>query len=190
MLQYSVNLFCDGELDPGLAGKRQKGAASSDAFSDHLHAFQNLGEGASLAKLYADIAVAALRPGAGQDEIAQARKAAERLLARTKGYGQARHFGEAARDQRRQRIGTEPDALANSRRDGDNVFHCASELDAEHVVVGIQAKIGRGEFFLEFGPQIVITPNGGREERERVITRCNYNGSRLTARHLGGEGRT
>ena len=55
------------------------------------------------------------------------------------------------------RVGTEAQPLAGARRDGDHIFHRAGEFDAEHVVVGVQAKIRRGEFLLKFSGEGDVT---------------------------------
>ena len=96
--------------------------------------------GLPLAERHADAAVARERAGAGQDEIAHAGQAGERLEPSAEGDGELRHLVETARDQRRGRVRAEAEAFEDAGGDGDDVLQRAGQLDAGDVVRVVEAE--------------------------------------------------
>jgi len=47
-------------------------------------------------------------------------------------------------------VGAEAETLTSACRQGDHIFHGASQLYAEYVVAGVEPKARGSEFFLEF----------------------------------------
>ena len=82
-------------------------------------------------QLQADAPVPAQVAGAGQHEIAEAAQTRERFAPRAGGARQARHLGQAARDQRRQRVVSEPQALHDTGGNRDDVLHRPANLHAD-----------------------------------------------------------
>ena len=89
----------------------------------------------------ADVAVAAEPSRARQHEVAEAAQAGGRLPAASGGAGQPRDFGQAARDQRRQRVVSQPESFDHAGGDRDDVLHRAADLDADDVPRPVQAEV-------------------------------------------------
>ena len=104
---------------------------------------QRFVERRALPDLDADRAVAAQRTGAREHEIAESGEPGERRRLRAQRDAEPRHLGQPARDQRRARVEAEPETLGDSRRDGHDVLERAAELDADDVVVRVDAKVRR-----------------------------------------------
>ena len=95
---------------------------------------------APLPDLDADRAIATQRARAREHEIADAGESGERRRARAKRDAEPRHLVQSARDERRARVVAQPNAFDDSGRDGHDVLERAAELDADHVVVRVDAE--------------------------------------------------
>ena len=77
--------------------------------------------------------IARLRAGAGQDQVAQARKSRQGFAARAAGAAEPQQFGEAARGQGRLRRGAQFAADHDAGGDRQHVFGGAADLDAANI---------------------------------------------------------
>ena len=111
-----------------------------DAFRDGLLAAQRLLERRALADLDAERAVAAQRAGAREHEIAHAGESGEGGRARAERDAEPRHLVQPARDERGARVVAESNAFDDAGGDGHDVLERAAQLDADHVVVGVDAE--------------------------------------------------
>ena len=59
---------------------------------------------------------------------------------RTERDAQARHFGEAAGDERGARVETELQAVGDPGRDREHVLHRAADFDADRIARGVDAQ--------------------------------------------------
>ena len=100
---------------------------------------------APLADLEPERAIAAERARARQHEIAEPGESGERRWLRAERDAEPRHLGQPARDERRARVEAEPEAFDDSGRDGHHVLERAAKLDADDVVVRVDAKVRRAE---------------------------------------------
>ena len=116
------------------------GARADVAFDDLADRAQRFARRRAGGEREAEAAVARLVVGAGQHEVAHAGEAHERLLAAAEREPQARHLGEAARDQRDARVRAEAEAVADAGADRVDVLRRAADLDADDVVRGVGAK--------------------------------------------------
>ena len=79
-------------------------------------------------KLDADVAIAAERPRARQDEIAEPAETGERFAAAAHRARQPRDLHQAARDERRERVVPETKRLHHARSDRDDVLQRTRRL--------------------------------------------------------------
>ena len=114
-------------------------------------------------------AVAAVTRGAGGDEVADAGQAREGGEVGAEAHAEARHLGEAARHERRARVVAEAQAVGDADRDGDGVLGGAAELDADHVVVGVDAQRVAGDDALQASREALI--GRGDDGRRRHVVR-------------------
>ncbi len=150
VVEDGVHLFGDGHLDAVAGGEAERGGGAADAFGYlAVETGENFGELAAAAEFDADGAVAGERAGAGEDEVADAGETGEGLAAATAGDGEARHLGDAAGDEGGGGVVAEVEAVDDAGGEGDDVFERAAEFDAGDVVVGVDAKGGRGEVALD-----------------------------------------
>ena len=86
--------------------------------------------------------VARLRARAGEDEVAQAGQAGQRLGLRPEGAAETHQLGEAARRERRRGARAEPASGHDSRRDRQHVLGGAADLDPAHIgrMIGAEAR--------------------------------------------------
>ena len=63
-------------------------------------------------------------------------------------HRQPREFGQAARDERGQRVMAEAEAFDHARRNRDDVLQRAADLDADHVAAAVEAQRRRSELRL------------------------------------------
>src|SRR2546426_11926107 len=121
-----------------------------DAFSHHaVHAGDDLRELAAAAKFHADAAVAGKPTSASEDEIPQASEPGHGFLPTAAGHDQTRDLSQAARDERSDGIVAEPEPVAHTGRDGNNVLERASQCPASDIVVGVNPETGITEFELD-----------------------------------------
>src|SRR5258708_34603575 len=76
-----------------------------------------------------DTAVARQITGAGQDEVARSRKAHEGFGPPAERQPERRELGEPARDKRRPRVQSEPEAVADPGGGRHHVFDSSADLD-------------------------------------------------------------
>ena len=102
---------------------------------------EDLVERSAPAELEADVTVAAERRRctSGPDRQGRSSPRASRA-ARPSRRRQPRDLGEAARDERRQRVVAELHGLGDARGDGDDVLQRRANLDADDVVRSVEAK--------------------------------------------------
>ncbi len=158
------------------APQSQKRGGGSHAFGDHGHALQDFIQRAAFPKFKSDIAIAAERAGAGEDQIAETGESPKCFRLGSKFDGKTGHLGESPSDERRKCICAEAESLASARRDGHNIFHGAGKFHSKHILIGVKAESWACEFFLE-------------ESGERAILRCENNGGGLPPSRFQGKGR-
>ena len=107
--------------------------------------------------------------GAGGDEIAQAREARVGAGIGAERRAEARHLGQAARDQRRARVVAVAEPVADARGDRDHVLGRAAELHAAHVRRRVDAEAGRRERALQRRRD--LRRPGSRDARRRLSGR-------------------
>ena len=83
------------------------------------------------------------------EQLADAGEAGKGLAAASAGYSETGHFGDAARDEGGGGVVAEVEAVGDAGGEGDDVLHGAAEFYAGDVVVGVDAKGGRGEVALD-----------------------------------------
>ena len=88
----------------------------------------------------ADAAVARQIAGAGQDQVAHAGESHESFSARTERDAQSSHFGKTTRDQRRTRIETQTEAVADACCNGNDVLHRPADFGTNDVIMRIHAQ--------------------------------------------------
>ena len=99
----------------------------------------------AFADALAEAEVARAGRRAGEDEVAEAGEAGQRLGARALGEAEAGHLGKAARDQGGAGVLAEPPALDHAAGDGEHVLDRAADLGAGDVVGQIGAEEGPGD---------------------------------------------
>ena len=70
--------------------------------------------------------------------------------------------------------------MANAGSNGNDIFHGAGKLDAKHVLIGVQTKIRRGKFLLEFARQRDVTR---REDDRSGLSGGDLRGERWPGKH-------
>ena len=85
--------------------------------------------------------------GAGQDEITKSGQAGQCRRADTFGTCKARQFGKASGDQGSAGAVAKLLAVANAAGDGQDVLHCAAQLNAFQIGTGIDAESRERERF-------------------------------------------
>ncbi len=121
--------------------------------------------------------VARLFRAAGQDQVAEAGQAHQRIAMAAQRHAQPPQFDEAARDERGAGAGSEIGPRGRAHGDGEHVLERAARFNAAQIVGGITAKGRRAEHFRQLVGQIEIL---GSDRHRR----------RKSARDVGGEGRT
>ena len=114
---------------------------------------------------------------AGQHQVPHSGKTGHRFRSASAGYNQPRHFHQAARHHRRDRIETQSHTGTYPCRDGDHVLDRPTQFNADDIGIGIETKRGTGEFGL-------YDPVDG------WIGTGHHNGRRISPSHLPGEGGT
>ena len=108
----------------------------------------------------------------------------ERLGPRSRRLGEAAHLGEPARDERRLRVVPEPEPVGAARGERDHVLGRGAELDADDVVVDVDAERRRGDRELELHREraILARDHGrGGQARARSPRRCSGRRARRPA---------
>src|SRR5438093_393737 len=88
----------------------------------------------------ADVPMAAEVAGAREHQIAETAQAGERFASAASRARQARQLGEAARDERRQRVVSESQTFDDAGGDRDDVLERAANLHADHILDTIESK--------------------------------------------------
>ena len=130
----------DRHLDAQVPRALHHRARAVHAFGHVAQRIDRLRQRLALGQQQADLAVAREIAGGGEHQVAQAREAHEGVGPRAEGHAQARHLGQAAGDQRGARVEPERQAVGQAGRDGQHVLDRAADLDADDVVVGIDAQ--------------------------------------------------
>ncbi len=150
VFEDELHLLGDRHLDAVLAREPERGAAGADTFRNFAaKRGQNLGELAPCAELITNGAVAASEPGAGENEVADAGEAGERFAPPSAGDSEAGDLCDAAGDERGGGVVSEADADRDACGDGDDVFECAAEFDADDIGGGVKAEGLGGELALD-----------------------------------------
>ena len=105
-----------GMSTPSASAARLQHRRGEGAFGDGPAVGEQVGGAGALADALAEAEVARAGRRAGEDEIAEAGEAGERLGARALGEAEAGHLGEAARDQGGAGVEAEPAARRRRRR--------------------------------------------------------------------------
>ncbi len=119
----------------------------------------------SAAQFDAHATIAGESAGAGQHQIAQARKASHSFGFAATGHHQPSHLRQTARDQGRNGIVSQAQARTDAGGDGDDVFQRSAEFDADGVVIGVNAKAGIAEFMLHAARQFSVLGRYGNRSR-------------------------
>ena len=96
-----------------------------------------LGQGLTLRQQQAHLAVAAQVARGGEHQITQARETHEGVGAGAQRQAQARHFGQAAGDERGAGVQAQIQSVAQTGGNGQHVFHRAAHFHTHDIVVGI-----------------------------------------------------
>ncbi len=162
LVQDGVHLFGDGHFHVAGVSQADGGGGGEDAFGDHaVHAGDDFGELLAAAEFDADAAIARQAAGAGEDEVAESGESGHGFGAASAGDDEARHFGQAARDEGGDGVVAEAEAVADSGGDGDGVLQRAAEFHADHVVVGVDAEARVAEFLLHGAQQFGVLRGDG-----------------------------
>src|ERR1700736_2185291 len=153
-----VNLLGNWHLNLARVRQTNRRRGGEHSLGNHaVHVSDNFGQFSFPAEFNANSAVAGKTSRRGEDQITQARQSRHGLGPPPAGHYQARHFGEAARDQRSYGIVTQTQAVADAGGDGHNIFQRAPEFHANHIVVGIDPKARIAEFPLHQMPEFGVT---------------------------------
>ena len=101
------------------------------------------------AEFHADRAVAGKRAGAGEHQVAQTGKAGQRLPASPASYRKPGDLRHAAGDDGRGAVVPQPQPGGDAGGDRDDILKRTAQLDADHVIIGIEPQSGRGELLLQ-----------------------------------------
>ena len=131
----------DRHVDVALQRDAMKHRRGVRAFGDRPAVLHQLGDLAAFADRLAEREIAAAGRRAGQHQVAKARQAGQSLAPSAHRDPEARHFGEAARDQRRARVLAEALALDDAAGDRQHVLDRPADLGAGDIVGAVSAEI-------------------------------------------------
>ena len=131
--EHFSHLRRDRQLDAVLSAERERRRRRLHPFGHHLHAGDDFGNRPAVRQLDADVPIAAERPCAGQDEVAEPAQAGERLAAPADRARQPRDFGEAACNQRREGVLSKTEPFDDACGNGNDVFQRAADFDADDI---------------------------------------------------------
>src|ERR1051326_925239 len=169
--QNRIHLLCYRHINPKLARQIDGCRDRFDPFGHHRHGGDNICQLSSAGKFDANPAIAAQFTGAREYKVSQSGQPRERTRLAAHRHRQTGNFSQPARDQRRHRIVAQAHALTDSGPDRDDVLERRSDFDAKRIGTGIETEGRTGEGTLD----------GLRQIR---MLRGDYDGGRLTARHL------
>src|SRR5947208_5860864 len=139
-LEHRADTLGDRQLDPQPPGEVAQHRRRRQPL-DHLADLgQRLARRGTARHQLARAAIAAVRMPARDDEVAHAGEARERVRVRAERLAQPRHLDEPARDQRRLRVVAEPEPVDRARCERDHVLRSRAELDADEIVVDVDAE--------------------------------------------------
>ena len=118
--------------------------------------------GLARAQLFADVAVAAALAGAGDDEVAHACQARERVALAAHGLAEFGHLPHRAGHHQGAGVLADAQRVAHPDGDGVHVLERTRHLDADDVVGGVGAKTLGAEQLCEVGRQVLV---GHRQHR-------------------------
>ena len=105
-----------------------------------MHAIDDVLDRTAFCQLHADVAVPALRAGAGGDHVTHARQARKGLGFATECLAESAHLGEPAGNERRTGVVTGAQSVAHPHRNGNNIFQNAPQLATDDVLIGVHAE--------------------------------------------------
>src|ERR1700731_1041616 len=105
-----------------------------------MHSTKNLRQLSSTPKFHAHAAIARETARASQHQIAKPGQAGHRLCFASAGDDQARHFRQASSDEGSNGIMAEAKASCYAGCNCDRIFQRPTKLNADRVVVGVDAK--------------------------------------------------
>ena len=145
-VEHGADALGDRQLDRRAGGRARAAPARSSAPRRPGRSRPPPRSGVSAAgDQLAGAAVAAARVPAGDDQVAHPGEAGERLRVGARRLAEPRHLGEPARDQRRLGVVARADAVARAGGERDHVLRGGAELDADQVVVEVDAEDRRVE---------------------------------------------
>jgi hypothetical protein len=118
--------------------------------------------------------IARLGRSAGQNEIAQPRKAHQCVGPRAAGATESAQFRKAPRHQRRACARPQPAPGGDAAGDGEHILGRPANFHAKHIARMIEPERGGAE-------------RGGDPPRARFVLRRQRDRGRQAARHIGGE---
>src|ERR1700680_4925469 len=171
VVQDGVNLLGNWHLNLARVRQANRRRGCEHSLGNHaVHVSDDFGQFSFPAEFNANSAVAGKTSRAGEDQITQARQARHGFGPSSAGHYQARHFGEATRDQRSYGIVSQTQAVADAGGDRHNIFQRAPQFHANHIVVGIDPEARIAEFPLHQVPELGVAGGNGYGRR---IAPCN-----------------
>ena len=149
-LEHCGHLRGDRQLDAVPRAERQRRAGRAHAFGDHLHVCREMS--ASERPRPSSMPTWRLRlrsPVHVSTQIAEAAQAGQRLAPAALGARQPGDLGEAARDQRRQRVVPETEPFDHAGGNRDDVLQRAADLDAATSSLAYRRNVGPAELLLD-----------------------------------------
>src|SRR3954470_20159126 len=146
----------DRQLDPEPVreiAEDRRGRQPLDHLTDPR---DRLVRGRALRDQLAGVAVPPVRAVAGDDQVAHAGQAGERLGTGAVGLPQARHLGEAPGDQGRLAVVAEAEPVDAAGRERDHVLRGRAELDAGEISVDVDAEDRRIDRVLELDGELLV----------------------------------
>src|SRR6266480_1390094 len=161
--EHRAHLLTDRHRHRVPLRQRQRGGDGARALGDHARLPLDGGRRLPPSQRHAELAVAREASRARQDEIAEPREPGERRRAGAEGDREARHLGEAARDEGGARVLAEREPVGQAGRDRHHVLERAARLDTDDVLARVEPELARTELALEdAGERLVARGDDGR----------------------------
>ena len=140
-MQDCLHLVGDRHLDPMARGQSERRRGAAHAFRYFaVQVGEDVLQSAPASKLDTNCAVARLRTGTREHQIAIACEASHRLWSRTACDGKPGDLGHAARDQCGRSVRPKVKSGNNAGSERDPVLQRASKLDTDDIIVGVDAQ--------------------------------------------------
>src|SRR5437762_4244183 len=169
--EHGADLLTDRHRHRVVLRERQRGGDGARALGDHARLPLDGGRRLPPRQRHAELAITREAAGARQDEVAEPGEPGERRRAGAEGHREARHLGEAARDEGGARVLAEREPVGQAGRDRHHVLERAAGLDADDVLARVEPELARAELPLE-------------RAGERLVPRGDDGGGRAAERHL------